>query len=147
MRGIRFTETNTQEHIEGLTNNLLQVSDEQEQGHRFRADRYKLAAGWHFLRLMGDRNEARKSITKGYAETIESRVMPMDNEDWLRYRVWDMYRLGKLITELPDLLWALNVENGTTTEQLDAVEHFVHLPVWNAAPETLKVQVAKFLKD
>jgi len=55
--------------------------------------------------------------------------------------------MGTLVTTLDNLLWALDVEGGTTTEQLDAVEDFTHLPVWNAAPQTLKEQVAKFLKD
>jgi hypothetical protein len=73
--------------------------------------------------------------------------MEINNEDWLKYRTWDIYRLSKLVTDLPDLLWVLNVENGTTTEQLDAVEKFITQPVWNAAPETLKTQVARFLKD
>jgi len=73
--------------------------------------------------------------------------MDINNEDWLKYRTWDVYRLGKLVTDLPDLLWVLNVENGTTTEQLDAIEKFTALPSWNAAPQSLKDQVAKFLKD
>jgi len=71
----------------------------------------------------------------------------IDNEDWLKYKSWDIYRMGTLVTTLDNLLWALDVEGGTTTEQLDAVEDFTHLPVWNAAPQTLKEQVAKFLKD
>jgi len=71
----------------------------------------------------------------------------IDNEDWLKYNSWDLYRVGKLITTLPDLLWSLGVSNGTTTQQLDAVENFTHLPVWNAAPQTLKDEVSNFLKD
>ena len=71
----------------------------------------------------------------------------IDNEDWLKYRTWDIYRMGTLVTTLKDLLWVLDVEAGNTTEQLDAVANFTHLPVWNAAPQTLKDQVAKFLKD
>lgn len=71
----------------------------------------------------------------------------IDNEDWLKYRKWDAYRMGTLITTLPDLLWLLNAENGPISKQLDALEHFTTLPVWNSAPQTLKEQVAKFLKD
>jgi hypothetical protein len=138
--------TEEREQREALDENLRHIAPEQERGNRFRADRYKLAAGWHFLRLMGERNETRKSETNTTG-TTGSRVEPMDNEDWLRHLGWDMYRAGEPVTELPDLLWALGVEGGTVTEQLDAMERFTRLPSWRAAPETLKAQVARFLRD
>lgn len=56
----------TQEHIEGLTDNLRQVSDEQEHGNRLRADRHKIAAAWHFLRLMSDKGEVKKGEAEGH---------------------------------------------------------------------------------
>ena len=71
-RGNQFTSgqgevaPETQEHIEGLTENLRQVGDEQEQGNRLRADRHKIAAAWHFLRLMSDKDEVKKGEAEGH---------------------------------------------------------------------------------
>jgi hypothetical protein len=69
------------------------------------------------------------------------------NEDWLRSRTWDMYRVGTLITTIDDLLWALipDVPDSTLDDQKLAVQHFMTLPAWEAAPDELVSAVADFL--
>ena len=70
--------------------------------------------------------------------------MKIDNEDWLRTRTWDMYRGSTPISTIPDLLWALDVDSAPYGEQLVALRHFVNLPAFQAAPASLKHDVAVF---
>ena len=67
------------------------------------------------------------------------------NEDWLKTRTWDIYRLGTLVTTLPDFLWALGVANSPESEQKEAVRHATELPSWIPAPKELKDAVDEFL--
>jgi hypothetical protein len=67
------------------------------------------------------------------------------NEDWLKTRTWDLYRVGTLVTTLPDLLWALGVENKPVAEQKEEVRHATTLPSWEPAPKELKDEVDAFL--
>jgi hypothetical protein len=68
------------------------------------------------------------------------------NEDWLKTRTWDIYRLGTLVTTLPDFFWCLGVVNASPAEQRKAVQHATELPSWVPAPKELKDAVADFLK-
>lgn len=67
------------------------------------------------------------------------------NEDWLRTRTWDLWRDRKLISTLPDLLWSLDVSFAPEEKQRAELEHFVSLPVWESAPESLKSEVSAYL--
>ena len=69
----------------------------------------------------------------------------IDNEDWLKYRTWDMYRGSTRITTVDDLLWALSVLDESLEDQKAAVQHFMTLPAWNPAPAELVSAVADFL--
>jgi hypothetical protein len=69
----------------------------------------------------------------------------IDNEDWLRYRTWDLYRGHILITTVDNLLWALRVQNAPLNNQIKTLQHFMTLPAWQAAPEDLVTDVASFL--
>jgi hypothetical protein len=71
--------------------------------------------------------------------------MNINNGDWLRYRTWDLYRVGTLITTLPDLLWALDVNDADADEQKSALEDFTTQPAYAPAPEKLKSAVSAFL--
>jgi len=135
--------------IAALENPKARVLKGESEGHQFHGNQ----------RTTGEARHANTSVmeegvigdlTKLFGKPdgrILGSMTQIDNEDWLKYNSWDLYRVGKLITTLPDLLWSLGVSNGTTTQQLDAVENFTHLPVWNAAPQTLKDEVSNFLKD
>ena len=67
------------------------------------------------------------------------------NEDWLRTRTWDFYRQTKLVTTVPDLLWALRKSDVSLQEQKTALEHLTTLPAWQAAPKELVFAVAAFM--
>ena len=67
------------------------------------------------------------------------------NEDWLRTLQWDLYRRGRLIVTVDDLLWALHVKLEPLDDQKLAVQHFMTLPAWEPAPEELMTAVGKFL--
>jgi len=67
------------------------------------------------------------------------------NEDWLKTRTWDLYRVGTLVTTLPDFLWALGATNKTEAEQKKELEHAITLPSWIPAPKSLKNEVDAFL--
>ena len=67
------------------------------------------------------------------------------NEDWLKTRTWDLYRVGTLITTLPDFLWSLGVADSPESEQKVAVRHATELPSWIPAPKELKDAVDEFL--
>ena len=67
------------------------------------------------------------------------------NEDWLKTRTWDLYRVGTLVTTLPDFLWALGVTNKPEADQKEALSHAITLPSWIPAPKSLKDEVDAFL--
>lgn len=69
----------------------------------------------------------------------------LDNEDWLRSRTWDMYRVGTLITTVDDLLWALRAQSESLDQQKIVLQHFMTLPTWRVAPDDLILAVGKFL--
>jgi len=73
-------------------------------------------------------------------------AMTIDNEDWLRYKTWDVYRLGTPVTTLPDFFWVLGVSSAPVSEQKEALVHAMTLPSWVPAPKSLKDEAEEFLK-
>lgn len=67
----------------------------------------------------------------------------IDNEDWLKYRSWDLYFGTKPVDDLATLLKVLK----NPTDPVSAVMKFVRLPVWNAAPASLVHEVADWLES
>lgn len=135
--------------IAALENPKARVLKGESEGHQFHGNQRTTGEAGHANTSVMEEGVI-GDLTKLFGKPdgrILGSMTQIDNEDWLKYNSWDLYRVGKLITTLPDLLWSLGVSNGTTTQQLDAVENFTHLPVWNAAPQTLKDEVSNFLKD
>jgi hypothetical protein len=61
------------------------------------------------------------------------------NEDWPK-STWDFYCGGTLITDMPGLLWALQLEGLPTAEQHAALVHFDTLPASQAMPDELRAE-------
>lgn len=67
----------------------------------------------------------------------------IDNEDWLKYRSWDLYFGKKPVSDLATLLKVLD----NPSDPVKAVMKFVALPVWNSAPDSLVHEVAEWLES
>jgi hypothetical protein len=78
----------------------------------------------------------------GFMTTISN-----DNEDWIKGRTWDLYRLSRKITTVDDLLWALSASDLSLDQQKLAITRFTKLPAWKPAPAELVSEVADFLGD
>lgn len=76
---------------------------------------------------------------------MDSSMTALDNEDWIKYTRWDLYRVGEQIVTVDNLLWALNVQTESLEQQKKALVDFTNLPAWHAAPDGLVAEVADFL--
>ena len=70
--------------------------------------------------------------------TVTSSPKPQTyNEDWIKTRSWDVTVSGMPVTTLDQLHTYLGVDTATTSVQKAAVDKFMTLPVWKAAPASL----------
>lgn len=81
-------------------------------------------------------------------DNTEAEANQSDNEDWIKGHSWDFYEGDGPLTSLVGLLEVLGVSSRRNTpldEQQKAVKHFMTLRSSLAMPDSLRVEVEKFL--
>jgi hypothetical protein len=66
--------------------------------------------------------------------------MNIDNEDWIKFNSWDVRNPDHtLVTTLDQLCYG--------QPSVQRIQHWQSLTVWNAAPDSLKAEAEKYLKE
>lgn len=71
----------------------------------------------------------------------------LDNEDWLRGRSWDVWRVDSAsrVTRLEELRLALGRDGIPDVEWVAQLARMTKLPFWEAAPRQLKDEAEAYL--